>query len=123
MALTRDFKETVKARVAADPAFRAALLTEAVELLLSGDVATGKAVLRDYINATIGFESLADEVGTPSKSLMRMFSAKGNPRADNVFSVISHLQQRTGVHLAVRPQAELTIYPPLTQSPESRPVG
>ena len=50
MALTRDFKETVKARVSADPAFRAALLTEAVELLLSGDVATGKAMLRDYIN-------------------------------------------------------------------------
>ena len=105
MALTRDFKETVKARVSADPAFRAALLTEAVELLLSGDVATGKAMLRDYINATIGFESLAEEVGTPSKSLMRMFSVKGNPRADNVFSVISRLQQRTGVHLAVRPQS------------------
>ena len=105
MTLTRDFKETVKARVAADPVFRAALLTEAVELLLSGDVATGKVVLRDYINATIGFESLADGVGTPSKSLMRMFSTKGNPRADNVFSVISHLQQRTGVHLAVRSQA------------------
>ena len=104
MVLTRDFTETVKARAAADPAFRAALLTEAVELLLSGDVATGKAVLRDYINATVGFESLADEVGTPSKSLMRMFSAKGNPRADNVFSVISHLQQLTGVQLAVRPQ-------------------
>jgi DNA-binding phage protein len=105
MALTRDFKETVKARVSADLAFRAALLTEAVELLLSGDVATGKALLRDYINATIGFESLADEVGTPSKSLMRMFSAKGNPRADNVFSVISHLQHKTGVHLAVRSRA------------------
>lgn len=104
MALTRDFKDTVKARVSSDPAFRAALLTEAVELLLSGDVETGKAVLRDYINATIGFEGLAEETGTPSKSLMRMFSAKGNPRADNVFSVISQLQQSTGVHLAVRSQ-------------------
>jgi DNA-binding phage protein len=102
MALTREFKETVKARAMIDPAFRAALLTEAVELLLSGDTATGKAVLRDYINATVGFEYLADEVGTPSKSLMRMFSAKGNPRADNVFSIIGHLQEMTGVQLAIR---------------------
>lgn len=104
MALTRDFKETVKARVAADPAFKAALLTEAVELLLAGDVATGKAVLRDYINATVGFDELAEGVGTPSKSLMRMFSAAGNPRADNLLAVISQLQHLTGVHLAVRPQ-------------------
>ena len=104
MVLTRDFKDTIKARAAAEPAFKAALLTEAVELLLSGNVRTGKAVLRDYINATVGFDELAEEVGTPSKSLMRMFSAKGNPRADNLMTVISQLQHLTGVHLAVRPQ-------------------
>ncbi|MEJ8571701.1 transcriptional regulator [Microbaculum marinum] len=103
MPLTREFKETVKARAGSDAAFRSALLTEAVELLLAGDVATGKAVLRDYINATVGFEDLAEEVGTPSKSLMRMFGPRGNPRADNVFSVISRLQAMTGVRLAVRP--------------------
>ena len=59
MALTKEFKETVKARADRDPAFRQALLTEAAEQLLSGDLETGKAVLRDYINATIGFEALA----------------------------------------------------------------
>lgn len=101
MALTREFKETVKARVDSDPAFRAALLKEAVELMLEGDVATGKAVLRDYIKATMGFEGLADEVGTPSKSLMRMFSPSGNPSADNLFAVISQLQKATGVQLAI----------------------
>src|SRR5262249_27480367 len=85
IALTRNFKETVKARVARDPEFRAALLTEAVEQMLGGDVQTGKAVLRDYINATIGFERLARETGTPAKSLMRMFGPKGNPRATNLF--------------------------------------
>ena len=101
MALTRSFRETVKARAARDTAFRAALLTEAVELLLAGDVETGKAVLRDYINATVGFEKLAAETGTPSKSLMRMFGPKGNPRASNLFTVISRLQKASGVHLAV----------------------
>ncbi|MAW88083.1 MAG: transcriptional regulator [Phyllobacteriaceae bacterium] len=101
MPLTRDFKETIKARADSDVAFRVALLTEAVELLLNGDVDTGKLVLRDYINATVGFEELAEEVGKPSKSLMRMFSMKGNPTAESLFSVISHLQKATGVHLAV----------------------
>lgn len=101
MVLTRDFKETIRARAVIDPAFRAGLLSEAVALLLSGDVETGKSILRDYINATIGFEALSEKVGTPAKSLMRMFSTKGNPRADNLFQVISVLQQATHVHLSV----------------------
>jgi DNA-binding phage protein len=101
MALTRDFKQTVKARAERDPVFREALLTEAAEQLLAGDLETGKAVLRDYINATVGFERLAKETGTPSKSLMRMLGPKGNPRASNLLTVIGKLQRVTKVHLAV----------------------
>ncbi|WP_284776949.1 transcriptional regulator [Agrobacterium sp. lyk4-40-TYG-31] len=101
MALTRDFKQTVKLRADNDPAFRAALLSDAVELFLEGDVDTGKAVLRDFINATLGFEALAIAVDMPPKSLMRMFGPKGNPRADNLFSVIHALQKDSGIHLAV----------------------
>ena len=78
MALTRDFKETIQARVARDPAFREALLKEGVECLLAGDVDTGKAVLRDYINATIGFEALGGLTDKSPKSLMRMFGPRGN---------------------------------------------
>ncbi len=101
MPLTRSFKEIVKERVARDPKFRAALLTEAVEQMLSGDLDVGKAVLRDYINATMGFERLARETGTPAKSLMRMFGPKGNPRADNLFAVINRLQKASGIRLEV----------------------
>jgi len=101
MALTRDFKDTVKARAERDPKFRAALLTEAVEQMLSGDMDTGKAVLRDYINATVGFDRLARETGTPAKSLMRMFGPNGDPRAENLFAVISRLQKASGVKLGV----------------------
>ena len=101
MALTRSFKETVKARAERDPTFRTALLTEAIEQLLSGDVETGKSVLRDYINATVGFERLARETGTPTKSLMRMFGPKGNPRARNLFAVIGRLQKASRVRLGV----------------------
>lgn len=101
MALTREFKETVKARAERDAAFREALLTEAIEQLLSGDTETGKAILRDYINATIGFEKLAKATGTSSKSLMRMFGPTGNPRADNLFMVIGKLQRLSRLHLKV----------------------
>jgi len=105
MALTKSFKETVKARAERDPAFREALFIEAVEQMLAGDVEIGKAVLRDYINATVGFERLAAETGTPPKSLMRMFGPKGNPRASNLFAVISRLQKASGVHLAIAAQS------------------
>ena len=102
MVLTRDFKETIQARVERDPTFREALLKEGVECLLSGDVETGKAVLRNYINATIGFEALGGLTDKSPKSLMRMFGPKGNPQARNLFEIIGALQKREGVHFEVR---------------------
>lgn len=101
MPLTQDFKETIKARAETDEAFRSALLTEALECFLSGDAETGKAVLLDYINATIGFEALGEGTGRPPKSLMRMLGPRGNPQARNLFDVIAHLQKREGVHVEV----------------------
>lgn len=103
MPLTRAFKDTVKARAERDPAFRDALLTEGVDALLAGDMDIGKAILRDYINATVGFDKLAEDTGTPAKSLMRMFGPRGNPNARNLFSIIHRLQSASGVSLRVRP--------------------
>jgi len=97
----RPFRETLRARVERDPAFREALLKDAVEAMLGGEVDVGKAVLRDYINATVGFDRLADATGTPSKSLMRMFGPRGNPNARNLFAVLGHLQHAEGVDLKV----------------------
>ena len=91
MALTKDFKDTIQARAQRDPAFRKALLQEGVECLLAGDVDTGKAVLREYINATIGFEELSRVFDKSSKSLMRMFGPQGNPQANDLFEVILYL--------------------------------
>ena len=101
MALTRDFKETIKARAETEEAFRNALLTEALECFLSGDAETGKAVLRDYINATIGFQALGEETGRLPKSLMRMLGPRANPQARSLFDVIAHLQRREGIHVQV----------------------
>jgi len=75
MALTRAFRETIYRRAQRDAGYRKALLTEAVNAYLGGDMAAGKAALRDVINATIGFERLAAELQKPSKSLHRMLGA------------------------------------------------
>ncbi|MDZ7768093.1 MAG: hypothetical protein U5K38_02925 [Woeseiaceae bacterium] len=60
MALTRDFKETVRARAQRDPKFRLALIEEAIESLVDGDLDGGRSILSNYINATIGYAALAD---------------------------------------------------------------
>lgn len=101
MALTRDFKLTVAARAQRDPKFRQALFTEAIGAYLAGDTRTGKAVLRDLVNATIGFEALAAEVKKPSKSLHRMLAPHGNPTAENLFGIVKALQKKTRVRLHV----------------------
>ena len=101
MAITRDFKDTIRARALRDSEFRQGLLTESIENMLAGDTETGKALLRDYINATIGFEKLANMTEKSSKSLMRMFSPGGNPTANNFFGIIHTLQQQEGVQLHI----------------------
>ena len=101
MPLTRNFRELVQRHVAAEPAFAEALLREGVDAMLAGDLETGKTILRDYIKATIGFEKLGEATGTQPKSLIRMFGARGNPQARNLFTVLGYLQKRAGVELHV----------------------
>jgi DNA-binding phage protein len=101
MALTKSFRELVQSRVARDADFAAALLREGIDTMLTGDVDTGKAILRDYIKATVGFEKLGEAVGTQPKSLIRMFGPRGNPQARNLFGIIGYLQKQAGVELHV----------------------
>ncbi len=102
MPLTRDFKETIQARVDSDPEFRVALLREAVACILDGDLDTGKSVLRDYINATIGFPALADELDKEKNSLMRMLAPSGNPTMANLSAILQHLKDAEGVEFELR---------------------
>jgi len=102
MALTRDFRQTVQARVKRDPAFRQGLLSEAVESLLSGEVALGKELLRDYINATVGFPKLAVHTKIHAKTLHQMFGPRGNPTAAKLFGIVAYLQRAEGVRFQVR---------------------
>ena len=104
MANTKSFRELVQWHVKEDARFAEALLREGVDAMLSGDVEAGKAILRNYIKATIGFESLGAATGAPAKSLIRMFGPRGNPQAKNLFGVIGYLQKQAGVELHVVPR-------------------
>lgn len=106
MGLSREFKDTVQARVQSDAAFRVALLKEGIDMLLAGDVDTGKAILRDYIKATVGFEQLGEDTGSSPKSLIRMFGPAGNPQARNLFNVLSCLQRHARLTLQVTAQRQ-----------------
>ena len=99
MALTRKFKDTVQKRAASDPKFRQALLVEAINELLAGDYNIAKSVLRDFINATITFPVLAQELHKSSKSIHRMLGPNGNPRLDSIAGILKVLQSKECIKL------------------------
>ena len=102
MPLTRDFRETTMEQLAKSAAFRRAFLSEALNVMLDGEVDLGKSLLRDYINGTVSFPKLAEMMKRSPKSLMRMLSVGGNPQAKNLFELISILQKNEGVRLELR---------------------
>lgn len=102
MSLTRDFKQTVVERVERDPDFAKALLDEAATLFLSGEPDTARLILRDLVNATLGFEELAELTRKPSKSLHRMLSSRGNPNMDNLAAIFGAIRGWLKVAFDVR---------------------
>ena len=96
MALTRNSRHTIIERVQRDPAFAVALLNEAAAALRHGEPAVARLHLRDLVHATVSFEGLATEMNTPSKSLHRMLSARGNPKMDNLAKIFAVLERKLG---------------------------
>jgi DNA-binding phage protein len=108
MALTRDFKRTIVESVQRDPEFARALLDEAATLFLNGEADAARLVLRDLVNATVGFEGLAAEMGKPAKSLHRMLSKNGNPTMDNLAAILGVVRRKLGVELQARTEFDLS---------------
>ena len=102
MALTRDFKDTVRARAQRDPQFRLALIEEAVECLINGDLDGGRSVLGDYINATLGYAALAELTGKDAKSLIRMLRPGSNPTSKNLLDILNQVKLQEGAKIEVR---------------------
>jgi hypothetical protein len=103
MAITRNFRETIQTRALQDAKFREGMLRESIERMLAGDLKTGKALLRDYINAMLGFEQLGKLTKKDPKSLMRMLSVNGNPTASNLFDVIYALEKKEKIQYRLQP--------------------
>ena len=101
MPLTHDFKETIRARAQAEPEFRQSLLREAIECIINGDLATGKAVLRDYVNATVGFQDWRSGRTFRQKASCACWDRKGSPSAENLSNILTALQQTEGVRFFV----------------------
>src|SRR5437667_3894920 len=99
MALHRDFKKTVVERARRDSAFAKALLDEAATLFINCEPHTARLILRELVNATVGFEGLAAETAKPAKSLHRMLSKQGNPTMDNLAAILGVLRKKLGVDL------------------------
>jgi hypothetical protein len=107
MPLTKEFKQTIMADLQ-DREYRAAYLAQAIEAMHGGEFSVGKRMLRNYINATLGFEALGKAVGSPVKSLMRMLGESSNPHADKLFGILKHLQESDRFEVRIVPKGKKT---------------
>ncbi len=102
MALTREYRETVLARIKRDPKFARALYTEAVNALLEGETDEGLSILRDLVHASITFKKLAEQTGFGEKALHRMLSRRGNPTTRNLFAVTKTISKDLGIKTEIK---------------------
>jgi len=101
MALTRDYKETVVARIKRDRKFARALYAEAINALLEGETTEGLSMLRDLVHAEITFKELARQTGLGEKTLHRMLSRHGNPTARNLGASGESIEEDLGIKQSV----------------------
>ena len=97
MALTRDYKETVMARIKRDRKFARALYAEAMSARLEGETAEGLSMLRDLVHAEITFKELARQTGLGEKTLHRMLNRGGNPTARNLGVIVRSIAEDLGI--------------------------
>jgi hypothetical protein len=116
----RSFNEIVQERAGHEPAFATALLEEAVQCMLAGELPTARTLIRDAIKGSLGYAELSRRTGTPEKSLVRMFGPAGNPTAANMASVLHELQRYGHVRLRVRSEPVPGRRAPSKRSPSAR---
>jgi len=97
MALTRDYKDTVIARIKRDRKFARALYAQALSALLEGETDAGLSILRDLVHAEITFKELARQTGLGEKTLHRMLNRNGNPTARNLGLIVRSIAEDLGI--------------------------
>jgi DNA-binding phage protein len=110
MALTREYKKTVVARIQRDEKFARALYAEALNARLEGETAEGLSMLRDLVHAQISFKELARQTGLGEKTLHRMLSRRGNPTTRNLVAIESYgTRHRSAFEFCFRNQPSVAI--------------
>ncbi len=102
MPLSKKFRETIRDRAQSSKALRDGMLLDVINTLLEGDTELTKIALRNYINATIGFEPLAEAMNTNSKSLHRMLGQSGNPSFEKLLLMLKTLQDHAGINIQAK---------------------
>ena len=97
---TVPYKDSLKAMVAQNPHMAAEMLEDAINALLAGELDEGRLLLRQYVNATIGFAELARRTGKADKNLMRALGPSGSPTAANLFQIVQTCMEAEGVQVA-----------------------
>jgi len=105
MALTRDYKETVMARIKRDRKFARAMYAEAISAILDGETDVGLSMLRDLVHAEITFKELARQTGLGEKTLHRMLNRNGNPTARNLGVIVRSIAE----DLHIKPRVEVAM--------------
>lgn len=101
MPLSREFKELVVARAEEDPEFRRGLIIEAINMILDGEITSGRMMLRDYINATGAMADICKALSKHKSAIARMLGPSGNPTLESIVPVIRACADREKVNLAV----------------------
>jgi DNA-binding phage protein len=102
MITTRDYRETIIARIKREPKFARGLYAEAINAILEGETAEALSMLRDLVHAEISFRELARQTGLGEKSLHRMLNRNGNPTARNLGVIFKRIAQDLGIKPSVQ---------------------
>jgi hypothetical protein len=86
-------------RIRTDGTFRTNLLVASAQALLDADLPLAQGLLRRLIDATCGFEALAQLMDAHPKSLIRMLGPRGNPSARHLASILARAASANGVRL------------------------
>lgn len=92
MEHTQSFSDVVIERAKTDAVFRVGLLEEAVsEFISNGDMQVCKSLLRDCIEAGLGFAALARVMSVPAPELHSKFTGGDNPTAQEFLDIVAAL--------------------------------
>lgn len=96
----RDASKFAAEQLREDDELRRLHLQDAILTLFSSRDERGVALLmlRDIVNATCGFPTIAQHIGSTPKSVMGMLSSGGNPTMKNLMSIIRFLIAQEGGH-------------------------